>query len=182
MLSHGDELGRTQRGNNNAYCQDNEISWVDWELSDRDRKLLEFTRHVFSLRARQPVLRRRTFFSGRPVGDVGMKDLFWLRPDGQELSADDWRDPDNRVLGMLISGAATDEVDERGRFIKGDTLLLLLNASNRSRYFTLPKLEIPGNWTYLVNTARRGGGTLRREGVQLVPQSLILLRYRHRKS
>ncbi len=111
-----------------------------------------------------------------------MKDLFWLRPDGQELTDADWRDPDTRVLGMLISGEATDEVDERGRFIKGDTLLLLLNASNRSRYFTLPNLEIPGNWTYLVNTARSGGGSLRREGVQLVPQSLILLRYRHRKS
>lgn len=111
-----------------------------------------------------------------------MKDLFWLRPDGQELTEQDWSDADNRVLGMLISGEATDEVDERGRLIKGDTLLLLMNASNRSRYFTLPKLEIAGNWTYLVHTARRGGGTLRGEGVQLVSQTLILLRYRHQKS
>jgi glycogen operon protein len=111
-----------------------------------------------------------------------MKDLFWLKPDGSELVADDWSDPENRVLGMLISGEATDEVDERGRLIKGDTLLLLLNSSNRSRYFTLPTLENPGTWTYLVHTARRGGGTVRGEGVQLVPHSLILLRRRHRKS
>ncbi len=111
-----------------------------------------------------------------------MKDLFWLRSDGQELVADDWSDQDKRVLGMLLSGEATDEVDERGRLIKGDTLLLLLNASNRSCYFTLPTLEIAGTWTYLLNTARRGGGSLRGEGVQLAPQSLILLRHRHRKS
>ncbi len=182
MIPHGDELGRTQRGNNNAYCQDNEISWVDWDLGDRDRGLLEFTRHVFALRSRHPVLRRRTFFSGRPVGENGMKDLFWLKPDGTELNADDWKEPENRVLGMLISGEATDEVDERGRLIKGDTLLLLLNGSNRSRYFTLPTLENAGTWTVLINTARRGGGTVRGGGVQLVPHSLILLRCRHRKS
>ncbi|NIR46775.1 MAG: glycogen debranching protein GlgX [Gemmatimonadetes bacterium] len=175
MISHGDELGRTQHGNNNAYCQDNEISWVDWDLDDRDRSLLDFARHAFAIRAENPVLRRRSFFSGRPIGEDGVRDLIWLRPDGEEMTDADWHDPENRVLGMLVPGAATDEVDERGRLIKGDTLLLLLNASSRARYFKLPQMEGPRVWRQLLNTARRGTRNVRGEGLQLVGQSLILL-------
>ncbi len=182
MILHGDELGRTQQGNNNAYCQDNEISWVDWGLDDRDRAALEFTRHVFAIRMQNPVLRRRSFFSGRPVSENGVKDLIWLRPDGQEMTDGDWHDPDNRVLGMLVPGEATDEVDERGRLIKGDTLLLLLNASGRSRYFTLPQLDEPGIWRDVANTARRSPRTVKGAGVQLVAQSLMLLCHERRRS
>jgi len=175
MILHGDELGRTQHGNNNAYCQDNEISWVDWELDELDRAFLEFTRHVFAVRAENPVLRRRSFFHGGPVRDDGLKDVTWLRADGEEMTEPDWRDPENRVLGMLIHGEATDEVDERGRLIKGETLLLLVNASNRARYFTLPALDQPGVWKDLANTSRRVPRTIKGRGVQLVGQSLILL-------
>ena len=180
MISHGDEVGRTQSGNNNAYCQDNEISWLEWDLTDRDRELLQFTRRVFRLRQNQPVLRRRTFFRGRETGALGVKDVAWLRPDGEEMTDSDWHDPEGRVLGMLIHGQATDEVDERGRLIRGDTVLLLLNASERSRYFILPGLEQPGYWQELVNTARAGTRTIKKEGVQLIAHSLMLLSFGQR--
>jgi isoamylase len=180
MILHGDELGRTQSGNNNAYCQDNEVSWVDWELDELDRAFLDFTCQVFAVRAQNPVLRRRSFFRGGPVSEDGLKDVTWLRPDGEEMTEADWRDPENRVLGMLIHGEATDEMDERGRPIKGETLLLLVNASNRARYFTLPQMDEPGVWIDLSNTSRHAPRTVRGEGVQLVAQSLILLTHKKR--
>jgi len=177
MISHGDEMSRTQHGNNNAYCQDNEVTWVDWELDDRQQAFLDFTRRVFSIRATNPVLRRRTFFQGGPIGENGARDVTWLRPDGREMTADDWGDPENRVVGILMDGEATDEVDERGHPIKGDTLLVLLNGSQRSRYFTLPAMSEPGSWRELAATALRGPQKIKSTGVQLLAQSLLLLRY-----
>ncbi len=175
LLAHGDELGRSQRGNNNAYCQDNEISWVDWELDEHERALLEFARRVFALRREQPVFRRRRCFAGNPVTGAGPKDVSWIRPDGKEQEAADWADPRARVLGMLIHGRASDEVDERGRPNHGDTLLLLLNGGARSRLFQLPALPEPGVWRELVNTARPGTRTPSGGRVNLVAHSLILL-------
>ncbi|KPJ96535.1 MAG: glycogen debranching protein [Gemmatimonas sp. SG8_17] len=178
MLSHGDELGRTQRGNNNAYCQDNEISWIDWNLDERARQLLGFTRTVLALRQANPVFRRRGFFSGRPVADDGTRDVDWLRPDAEEMTEADWHDPENRVLGMLLHGAATDEVDDRGRPIEGSTLLLLLNGSARARFFALPDIAEPGHWEYLMNTARTKLGRVgKTRGIRLVSHSVVLLRY-----
>src|SRR5262249_46487112 len=113
MLGHGDELGRTQRGNNNAYCQDGELSWIDWELGGRERELLAFARRVFLLRRTNPVFRRRHGFSGAPSGERGAKDVTWLRPDGAELRPADWQDPARGALGMLIHGRSSDEVDAR---------------------------------------------------------------------
>ena len=139
MLTGGDEMGRTQRGNNNAYAQDNEISWVDWDLDPEDRELLEFTRRAFAVFRDNPVLRRRSFFTGRPVG--GTKDVTWLRPDGVEFEHDDWNQPDAHVLGMLIPGEATDEAGDRGRPVVGRTILLLLNGGSRSRFFALPDMD-----------------------------------------
>jgi glycogen operon protein len=178
MVSHGDELGRTQRGNNNAYCQDNEISWIDWDLDDGERAFLEFTQQVFSIRASNSVLRRRTFFQGGPVGENGGKDVTWLSPDGREMTSADWSEPENRALGMLIHGEATDEVDERGHLIEGDTLLVLLNGGTRSRDFTLPQMEEDGAWKPLANTALRGPKKIKRSGVQLAARSLMLLYYK----
>jgi glycogen operon protein len=177
MISHGDEVGRTQRGNNNPWCQDNEVSWVDWELDEPRRGLLSFMRQVFGIRRLNPVLRRRSFFRGRPVSRGGLKDVAWIRPDGAEMTQADWGDPKNQVLGMLIPGQASDEVDERGRGVAGETLLLLLNAGARSRYFRLPILQGPGLWRGLVNTARPGAGVVEGDGVNLVARSLILLSY-----
>jgi isoamylase len=177
MVLGGDEIGRTQQGNNNAYCQDNEISWVHWELSGRDRRLLEFTKNALRIFRSNPVLRRRSFFTGRPLAGDGVKDLTWVRPAGGEMSDEDWGDAENRILGMLIHGRATDEVDERGRPVFGDTLLLLLNGGWRSRAFTLPVLERPGLWQEIMNTARPGERLVRKPFVNLTAHSVILLRY-----
>jgi glycogen operon protein len=179
MILAGDEVGRTQKGNNNAYCQDNEISWIDWNLPGRARRLLEFTRQVLAIRRHNPVLRRRSFFTGRAISREGVKDLAWLRPDGQEMGEADWADADNHVLGMLIHGQATDEVDERGRPIFGDTLFLLVNGGYRSRLFDLPVMEGLGVWQEVLNTARpeTGPRVVRTQAVNLVAHSLILLRF-----
>ncbi len=177
MVLHGDEMGRTQQGNNNAYPQDNEVSWVRWDLNQRDRNLLEFARQALAIHHANPVLRRRTFFTGRPHAD-GMKDLTWVRPDGGEMTDEDWGNADNHILGMLIDGQATDEVDERGRPIFGDTLLLLLNGGSRSRSFVLPGMDRMGMWREILNTARpETMRVVRTHAVNLVAHSLIMLRY-----
>jgi glycogen operon protein len=125
------------------------------------------------------VLRRRSFFSGHPQAGRRVKDVAWIRPDGNEMTHDDWVDPANHVLGMLLHGIATDEVDERGRPIFGDTILLLLNGGTRSRYYAMPHVHGVGVWHEILNTARPGAvrRTIRGEGINLLPHSLILLRH-----
>ncbi len=177
MLSHGDELGRTQRGNNNGYCQDSELSWVDWELDDSQRELLSFTREVFRIQSENPAFRRRRYFAGDPVEGRGVKDVQWLRPDGFEMTMDDWRQPKLRVLGMLVHGDASDEVDERGRPNLGQTLLLFLNAENRARHFALPELPEAGAWHELINTAQAGRRRPKGKGINVAPHSMVLLCY-----
>ncbi len=179
MLSHGDEIGRTQRGNNNAYCQDNEIAWLDWELDSEARELLSFTRLVFSLRERNPVLRRRSFFSGQ-AGDGGKKDVSWLRADGQEMKPADWSDPHARVLGMLVPGGANAEVDERGRPVEGETLLLVCNADAKPVLFRLPAPAAPGRWELVVCTehAENRRRILRGSSLRVSKGSLSLLAHR----
>jgi pullulanase/glycogen debranching enzyme len=128
LLGERDWLGRTQRGNNNAYGQDNEIGWLDWKLDKGRRGLLDFTRSLIALRRGHPVLRRRQFFYGRPIQGSQVKDLAWFRPDGKEMTEEDWRDPQARCIGLRLAGDAIDEVDARGERIVDDTFLLLLNA------------------------------------------------------
>jgi len=176
MLSHGDELGRTQHGNNNAYCQDNEISWLDWQMDARDRAFLDFCREVFRLREQSPILRRRSFFSG--TGDDADKDVTWLRPDGEEMTLEDWHDPDRRVLGMLAPGGANAEVDERGRPIQGDTLLLVFNAAERPCLFRLPRRPRPGQWEHVLCTARGPQPAVRGDAVSVPAGTVSLLRRR----
>jgi isoamylase len=175
MILGGDEIGRTQLGNNNAYSQDNEISWLDWELDPSDREFLAFTRRALENFRQHSVLRRRSFFRGRRA-DSGVRDVMWIRPDGAEMTDGDWTEPENRVLGMLLPGEATDEVNARGRPVRGRTLLLLLNGGIRSRAFVLPRLERPGDWQELLNSAKAGSGaTVRRPALNLVAHSLMLL-------
>jgi isoamylase len=151
LLSMGDEVSKTQNGNNNAYCQASQLNYVNWILDDDRHQLLEFTRRVFALRDQHPVLRRRAHFRGAPVSDEGdHKDLSWIGADGHELTHADWHDPERRSVGMLIHGEATDERDERGRPLVGDTLLLLLNAGAEPVHFTLPAAE---GWEVLLRTA-----------------------------
>jgi isoamylase len=176
MVLGGDELGRTQDGNNNAYAQDNEISWFDWDLSAEDEELIQFTRRLTATLRSNPILRRRSFFVGAE-GHDGTKDLAWIRPDGQEMTDADWGDQSNHVLGMLISGRASDEVDDLGRPVYGETLLLLLNGGTRSRRFTMPRPRSSGAWQELINTARPGTRIPRGGNVSLVAHSVILLRF-----
>ncbi len=176
MLLGGDEMGRTQGGNNNAYCQDNEVSWIAWDHSPDDRQLLRFTRDVLEIFRSNAVLRRRTFLTGKTIGD-GAKDLSWLHPDGHEMTDADWVDAANHILGMLLHGRATDEVDERGRPIFGKTILMLFNGGARSRPFVLPRVgEGAGSWSMLINTAQPGQRFVRGENVNLVAHSFQLLR------
>jgi glycogen operon protein len=153
MISHGDELARTQHGNNNAYCQDNEISWIDWNLTDEQKRLLEFTTKLIALRLSQPALHRRQYFQGRSIRGGGVKDVAWLTADGQEMTDEMWNAEGSKSLGMLLSGDAIDEVNERGERAAGDSLLVLLNAHGEKIPFTLPALEVDQQWQRLVDTA-----------------------------
>jgi len=185
MLCGGDEIGRSQGGNNNAYCQDNEISWLDWRLDDRDRALLEFTSRLIRIRRQQPVLRRRTFFQGRRIRGSEVKDLTWYRPDGAEMTDAEWHDAEFSALGLRLAGDAIAEVDARGRHITGDTLLILMNAGDEPVSFALPERRNgDAGWQLLVDTttgeaapeglperAVPAGGEL-----ELGPRSLVLCR------
>jgi glycogen operon protein len=171
MLLAGDELGRTQRGNNNAYCQDNEVSWVDWRLGPESRDLLEFTRSLTAVFRANPVLRHRSFFTGRP-GAGGVPDVTWLRAAGGPMEDAEWGDPDGHVLGMLLHGRGTDEVDERGRPTFGDTLLVLLNGGAEGCRFALPD----GPWEAILDTAGNGPGNRSRGSAELAARSLLVLR------
>ncbi|HEU4994233.1 MAG TPA: glycogen debranching protein GlgX [Gemmatimonadaceae bacterium] len=177
MISHGDEIGRTQGGNNNAYAQDNETTWVNWNLDWRREELLAFTRRLLAIRQAHPVLRRRHFFRGESVNEKGEKDVTWIRPDGGELTEQDWTDEDAEVLGMLMSGDAADDVNDRGQPVHDDTLLLILSNSSNDVVFDLPMLAHRGIWAELLNTARSELTVLNEQCVRLLPFSLALLRY-----
>jgi glycogen operon protein len=153
MINGGDELSRTQVGNNNAYCQDNTTSWFDWTLTAAERDFLDFTRRVIALRTRNPVLRRRKFFQGRHIRGAEIKDIAWLTPDGSELTDEVWNAPSVRSLGVRLAGDAMDEVNERGERTAGDTLLLLLNADLDPIPFTLPALAGGSHWEEILDTA-----------------------------
>jgi glycogen operon protein len=181
MLLAGDEVGRTQRGNNNAYCQDNEMSWMDWKLDRSRRELLEFTGLLIRLYHQHPVLRRRAFFEGRTIRGSQVKDLSWFRPEGKEMTDEDWNNPGARSLGLRLAGDAIEEVDARGNRIVDDTLLILLNAHHEPVNFVLPAHRRKVRWEVVFDTREakvrrkqrliRGGSPY-----QLEARSLVLLR------
>jgi glycogen operon protein len=147
MLVAGDEMGRTQRGNNNAYCQDNEVSWLDW--ADRDEDLLEFTKLLIELRRGHPTFRRRRYFQGRPIR--GTVDLGWCRPDGSEMTDEDWEVGHARSIGLFINGDSITEPDPRGQHIVDDSFLLLFNAHDEPIEWTLPT-QWGGPWQVVLDT------------------------------
>jgi glycogen operon protein len=157
MLAGGDEIGRTQQGNNNAYCQDNELSWHDWNLDRARRDLLRFVRFLIGLRRRHPVLRRRQFFYGRRIHGSEVKDLAWFRPDGKEMTEEDWTNPHTRCFGLRLSGDAIEDVDARGRRIADDTFLIMLNAHHESVPFLLPAHRRGVRWEVVVDTRAADG-------------------------
>ena len=177
MLTAGDEMGRTQRGNNNAYCHDNPTSWVNWRLSETDREFLEFAREVFRIRRKLTILRRRGFFFGRNVDLSRLKDVTWLRFDGLEMQVDDWTNMRTRSLGMLIHGGVQDQTDELGQPVAGPMVLLVLNANNRSKAFALPHMRFKGVWREIVSTTQVSRKSIRDDGLAVAPHSLTLLCY-----
>ena len=156
MLLGGDEFGRTQNGNNNPYCQDNEISWFNWQRNDEQNRLLEFTKKLIRLRKAHPVFRRPKFFRGRRIRGSEIKDVMWFNPGGNEMKRDEWSSPSVRCLGMLLSGDATDVVDARGEPVRDDTFLLLINAHYDVIPFMLPGEEHL-EWELILDTAREDG-------------------------
>ena len=178
MLLGGDEIGRTQRGNNNAYCQDNEVSWFDWEHADE--AMLAFTRRVIALRASQPVLRRRHFFQGQVGRGARRKDIAWFRRDGEELRDEDWGSGQRQSLGMLLNGDLIPDKGRRGERVRGDTLLVLLHSSAEDTAWILPT-GWGRTWEVLLDTAKPAEppGTRRLsegESLTVVPRSVIVLR------
>ena len=152
MISGGDELSRTQQGNNNAYCQDNELSWTNWDIDADQQAFLEFTRRLVAFRKHEPVMTRRKYFQGRSIRGAGVKDIYWLDPSGREMTDETWNAPSVRSLGVLMVGNAIDDVDERGRQVTGDTVLVLLNAHDRDVPFVLPKTDEGKSWLRVIDT------------------------------
>ncbi len=153
MLLAGDEIGRTQLGNNNAYCHDGPLAWVDWD--NADRALFAFVQRLIRLRNAHPLFRRRTYFSGAAVHEPHTKDILWLSPEGAEMGEDDWARGSARALGVLISGRGLPERDELGRPVEDDDVLLLLNAHDDSVAFRLPGSE-GERWDALLDTGHDG--------------------------
>jgi glycogen operon protein len=152
MIVAGDELSHTQHGNNNTYCQDNELTWLDWDLDDRRRDFLEFVRRCAEIFREQPALQRRKFFLGRAIRGSAIKDISFFEPSGREMSDAAWNDPHVKCLGIRLAGDLINDIDERGEPIVGDTLILLLNAHWEELPFTLPITRAGQPWEALVDT------------------------------
>jgi glycogen operon protein len=176
MLLAGDEIGRTQGGNNNAYCQDNEISWVDWEQADSD--LLEFVLALSSLRREHPVFRRRRFFRGQPAGRPGLPGMAWFTPSGSEMGNQQGSTPHAHALAVFLNGDALTEPGPRGEPLRDDSFLLLFNPSPDAVSFTIPEPSYGSAWEIVVDTATGQRKDTVRAGqpIQLEPHSLCFLR------
>ena len=180
MISHGDEFGRTQRGNNNAYCQDNEITWVDWDFTDAQQALLEFSRHLIHLRRDHPVMRRRRFFKGAADrgGESDLGEVEWFTPGGTHMTEEQWGQPWARATMVFYNGSAIGEPDRYGRRILDDDFLLLLNAAPEAVDFVIPDPVYGKVWKTIVNTGDDADASELHSGQTItVPErtSLILM-------
>jgi len=180
MLAHGDELGRTQQGNNNVYCQDNELSWVDWDLDETREALLEYTRTVVALRRDHPVFRRRRFFAGAPErgGESDLRDIAWLDPSGSHMSDEQWQEAFARSVAVFLNGDAIAEPDLRGEDVVDDSFLVLFNGAPESVTFTLPTEDYGTQWTVVLDTdSQFEAGEVKdaRAELGLAPRSLVVL-------
>ncbi len=149
MINGGDEIGRTQQGNNNVYCQDNELSWYDWDLDDRKKALLNFTRELVSLRREYPLLRSRTFFQGRPIRGGDIKDIMWLRADGAEMTDEDWGASWIRCIGLLLGGDIPCRAEPENPF------LVIFNSHHEPVDFSVPAAAKGMKWDIIADTGGR---------------------------
>ncbi|GLZ36399.1 glycogen debranching protein GlgX [Actinokineospora sp. NBRC 105648] len=183
MLLHGDEMARTQDGNNNGYCQDTELSWVDWSLAETNADLVEFTAGVIALRAAHPVFRRRRFFAGRPIrrGDE-LRDIAWFTPSGQEMSHEDWESGFGRCIVTFLNGEGIPDLDQRGERVTDDSFLLCFNAHHEDIEVTVPDGDYGAEWEVVLDTATGQApptepDTYSGKGILVLPsRSLIVLR------
>lgn len=178
MISGGDEIGRTQKGNNNAYCQDNAISWHDWNLSDEQQDLLRFTQELIRLQQSQPVLTRRFFFQGRSIRGEAVKDIIWCTPRGVEMDDSAWNQHFVRSLGVLLNGSEIPEADEAGKPIVGDTLFLIFNAHYEPITYHLPRPWPDVKWKRLLDTAEEDWGKMvrpRDQKYRSKPRSVVVM-------
>jgi isoamylase len=152
MLLGGDELARTQNGNNNTWCQDNELSWYDWDVDDAQREQHDFTKRLIKLRREHPVFRRRQFLHGIEEEGSDLPDVWWFRPDGQRMTKEDWDQPDLRVLGMFLNGQAIAAADHEGERVVDDSFVLLFNAHHEDVDFTVPPGRFGATWTCELRT------------------------------
>jgi isoamylase len=176
MLLAGDELGRSQGGNNNAYCQDNEISWIDWDLDDADEQLLAFTRRLIEFRHDHPVVRRETFFGGDPDAQ-GLPDIWWFRPDGRRMARRDWEVPGGPV-GVFLNGDAIRSMTARGEPVHDDSLILLFNARHEAVELVLPPRRFGARWQVELSTTSpepRGREYTARQAVAVGERSVVVL-------
>jgi isoamylase len=182
MLCHGDELGRTQGGNNNGYCQDNEITWIDWAKADTD--LIAFTQSVSALRAGHPVFRRRRFFDGLPVrirGSERLPDISWFAPDGSEMSDEDWDSGFGKSVSVYLNGQGIPDLDQRGHRVTDDSFVLCFNAHHEPIEFTMPPKEFGPSWVTVIDTAVGSGDSSdvkpvdAGDAVQVEARALIVL-------
>ena len=162
----------SQRGNNNAYCQDNEISWLDWSLADAERDLLRFTEVLAGLRRDHPVFRRRRFFRGRQDPDDEISDIIWLTPAGQEMTQEDWQADYAQSLAAFLNGEAISEPDPRGGRIMDAKFLLLFNTHRDPITFTLPEASLATGWEVVIDTGTAEASD-EEDGVILMPKSEI---------
>jgi glycogen operon protein len=179
MISHGDEYGRTQLGNNNAYCQDNEIAWMDWNWSGDQQKLFEFTKKIIAIRQAHPITHRRRYFKNRRIQGEGIKDIRWLNTDGIDMSREEWETSFIRCMGMLLNGELMKEMDEYGNYLKGDILLILVNSYWEPISFTLPHEVESSRWEVLVDTDKEeiaDGGEIIQNVYQIQGRSFVLLK------
>ena len=178
MISGGDEICRTQNGNNNAYCQDNEISWYDWKLDERKLAMLDFTSRLIEFRRQHPNLRRRKFYQDRVIHHSVVRDIAWYRADGNEMTEEEWNAGWLRSLAVMFNGATIDTVDEMGKVVTDDTFLLVLNAHHEGVRFALPQNSGSG-WEMVINTADLENPFAQKPcgaELEVADRSLVLLR------
>jgi len=178
MLLGGDELSRTQQGNNNAWCQDNEISWFDWDVDDGERWLLEFTRRLIALRRDHPVFRRTRFFAG---SGADLPDVWWMRPDGRKMTQRDWRNPEARAIGVFLNGDELNMTTPSGDELRDESFLVLFNAHHEPMTFGMPTRRFGSRWTLELSTAepkleRDARAWSARAEVNVESRSILLLR------